>query len=56
MNSHSLALEGRDEEMRMFTIKKDVDRHDSIVSTQTLNTAEKLLVVIRRLWRTSAGE
>jgi hypothetical protein len=55
MNAYSFALEPRDEDVRMFTIKKDVNRYDSVVGTQAFHAAEKLLVVIGQLWRASDG-
>src|SRR5689334_16463343 len=56
MNGYALALESCDKGVRMFPIKEDVDRYDSVIGTQALHAVEKLVVVIGRLWRTGDGK
>ena len=56
MNGRSLTLELRDEDVRLLSIKKDVDRYASVVSAQALHAAEKLLVIIRHLCRPAGRE
>jgi hypothetical protein len=49
MNRYGFVFKLPHEVARMFTVKKDVNRHASVVRAQALHTMAKLRVVIRRL-------